>query len=112
MISSCPCLPLKERASKTPIEPLPGQFHLSCDNLVKVVKEAADLNIPAVMLLGCPAKKDPLGTQAYAKDGIVQKAIKTVKDALPDMTVLTDVCLCQYTDHGHCGMVDKGKSGQ
>ncbi len=104
-----PLFAVEGKGIKNPIAPLPGQFHLSCDNLVKVVKEAADLNIPAVMLFGLPGSKDPLGTQAYAKDGIVQKAIKTVKDALPDMTILTDVCLCQYTDHGHCGMVEKGK---
>ena len=92
---------------KNPIESMPGHFQLSTDNLKKVAKEAFDLGIPAVMLFGIPDKKDPLGTQAYAKNGIVQQAVKEVKNAAPDLAVITDVCLCQYTDHGHCGMVDK-----
>jgi len=92
---------------KNPIESMPGHFQLSTDNLKKVAKEAFDLGIPAVMLFGIPDKKDPLGTQAYAKNGIVQQAVKEVKNAVPDLAVITDVCLCQYTDHGHCGMVDK-----
>lgn len=92
---------------KNPIESMPGHFQLSTDNLKKVAKEAFDLGIPAVMLFGIPDKKDPLGTQAYAKNGIVQQAVKDVKNAVPDLAVITDVCLCQYTDHGHCGMVDK-----
>ena len=92
---------------KNPIESMPGHFQLSTDNLKKVAKEAFDLGIPAVMLFGIPDKKDPLGTQAYSKNGIVQQAVKEVKNAVPDLAVITDVCLCQYTDHGHCGMVDK-----
>ncbi len=92
---------------KNPIESMPGHFQLSTDNLKKVAKEAFDLGIPAVMLFGIPDKKDPLGTQAYAKNGIVQQAVKEVKNAAPDLAVITDVCLCQYTDHGHYGMVDK-----
>ncbi len=92
---------------KNPIESMPGHFQLSTDNLKKVAKEAFGLGIPAVMLFGIPDKKDPLGTQAYAKNGIVQQAVKEVKNAVPDLAVITDVCLCQYTDHGHCGMVDK-----
>lgn len=92
---------------KNPIESMPGHYQLSTDNLKKVAKEAFDLGIPAVMLFGIPDKKDPLGTQAYAKNGIVQQAVKEVKNAVPDLAVITDVCLCQYTDHGHCGMVDK-----
>lgn len=103
-----PLFAVEGKGIKKPIEPLPGQFHLSCDNLVKAVKEAHDLGIPAVMLFGLPDKKDPLGTRAYAPDGIVQKAIKTVKEGIPEIAVITDVCLCQYTDHGHCGMVDNG----
>ncbi len=93
---------------KNPISSMPGHFQYSCDYLVKVVQEAYDLGIPAVMLFGIPDKKDPLATRAYAADGIVQKAIKSVKEAVPEMAVLTDVCLCQYTDHGHCGMVENG----
>ncbi|MBA2880581.1 porphobilinogen synthase [Desulfosalsimonas propionicica] len=93
---------------KNPVPSMPGQYQLSVDNLVKAVKQAADLGLPAVIVFGLPDKKDPLGTQAYAKDGIVQKAVRAVKDKCPDMMVITDVCLCQYTDHGHCGIVDKG----
>ncbi|MFA6008885.1 MAG: porphobilinogen synthase [Desulfobacteraceae bacterium] len=92
---------------KNPIESMPGHYQFSTDNLKKIAKEAFDLGIPAIMLFGIPDKKDPLGTQAYAKNGIVQQAVKEVKNAVPDLAVITDVCLCQYTDHGHCGMVDK-----
>jgi len=91
---------------KEPIASMPGQFHLSSDHLTTVCKQAADAGIPAVILFGIPPKKDPLGTGAYAKDGTVQQAVKAVKDAVPDLSVITDVCLCQYTDHGHCGMLD------
>ncbi|MCP3950930.1 MAG: porphobilinogen synthase [Desulfobacterales bacterium] len=91
---------------KNPIESMPGHYQLSIDNLVKVAREARDLRIPAVMLFGIPEKKDALGTAAYAKDGIVQQAVKAVKNSVPDLAVITDVCLCQYTDHGHCGVVE------
>ncbi len=91
---------------KNPIESMPGHFQLSIDNLVKVAREARDLNIPAVMLFGIPGKKDALGTAAYNKNGIVQQAVKAVKSSVPDLAVITDVCLCQYTDHGHCGVVE------
>ena len=91
---------------KTPIASMPGVFHLSIDNLIPVVKEAEELGIPAVMIFGIPDKKDPLGTEAYRKDGVVQRAVRAVKDKIPDLAVITDVCLCQYTDHGHCGFVD------
>lgn len=93
---------------KNPIPSMPGQFQLSVDNLVETVSEARDLGIPAVMMFGIPDKKDALGTQAYAKDGIVQKAVSAIKKKVPDILVITDVCLCQYTDHGHCGIVEKG----
>jgi porphobilinogen synthase len=91
---------------KEPIPSLPGQFHLSADHLAKVCKEASGLGVPAVILFGLPEEKDPLGTGAYAADGTVQRAVKAAKDAAPDLAVATDVCLCQYTDHGHCGMID------
>jgi len=90
---------------KNPIPSMPGQYQLSLDNLVKVARQAVELHIPAVMLFGVPEKKDPLGTGAYAKDGIVQKAVKELKSKVPGLSVITDVCLCQYTDHGHCGVV-------
>ncbi len=93
---------------KNPIPSMPGQFHLSVDNVVKLAKTTHDLDIPAIILFGLPGKKDPLGTGAYAKNGIVQQAVKAVKDSQPDLAVITDVCLCQYTDHGHCGIVEGG----
>ena len=85
---------------------MPGQFQMSRDNLVKESQAAFDMGIPAVILFGVPDTKDALGTRAYAKDGIVQRAVKAVKDKLPELAVITDVCLCQYTDHGHCGVID------
>lgn len=91
---------------REPIDAMPGQYHLSVDQLVKTAREAHALGIPGVILFGIPPKKDPLGTQAYAKHGIVQRAVKAVKDALPELLVITDVCLCQYTDHGHCGVIE------
>lgn len=88
---------------------MPGNFHLSVDNLVKEAKEAKKLGIPAIMLFGLPKHKDEEGSQAYARDGIIQLTVRAVKDALPDFTVITDVCLCEYTSHGHCGVVKDGR---
>ncbi len=101
-----PLFAINGKDVKNPISSMPGHYQLSTENLVKTAKKAFDLGIPAVMLFGIPDKKDPLATKAYAKDGIVQKAVKSVKRAIPDLVVITDVCLCQYTDHGHCGIVD------
>ncbi len=94
---------------KNPVESMPGHYQLSADNIVKAVRDARDLGIPAVMIFGIPDKKDPLGTGAYAKDGIVQRTVKRIKEKVDGIAVITDVCLCQYTDHGHCGMVEKGE---
>jgi porphobilinogen synthase len=91
---------------KSPIPSMPGHFHLSIDNFLKTARQAFDLGIPAIIIFGVPEKKDALGTQAYAENGIVQKAARAVKEKLPDLVAVTDVCLCQYTDHGHCGVVD------
>ena len=91
---------------KNPIPSMPGHYQLSIDNLVKTAEEAFGLGIPAIVLFGIPQKKDALGTGAYADGGIVQKAVKAVKEKLPELVVITDVCLCQYTDHGHCGVVE------
>jgi porphobilinogen synthase len=93
---------------QNPIASMPGHHQLSVDNLVKTAREAHGLGIPAVILFGVPDRKDPLGTSAYADDGIVQRAVRALKDALPELAVITDVCLCQYTDHGHCGCVEDG----
>ncbi|MCP4109315.1 MAG: porphobilinogen synthase [Desulfobacteraceae bacterium] len=101
-----PLFAINGKDVKNPISSIPGHYQLSTENLVKTAKKAFELGIPAVMLFGIPDKKDPLATKAYAKDGIVQNAVKSVKKAIPDLIVITDVCLCQYTDHGHCGIVD------
>jgi porphobilinogen synthase len=101
-----PLFAIKGKGVKNPIESMPGQYQLSIDHLVKTSKNAFELGIPAIMLFGIPDKKDALGTQAYAGDGIVQQAVKALKDKIPDLAVITDVCLCQYTDHGHCGIVE------
>jgi porphobilinogen synthase len=101
-----PLFAISGKGVKNPIESMPGHYQLSVDNLVKTSQEAFELGVPAVILFGIPHKKDPLGTRAYAKDGIVQKATRALKEKLPDMAVITDVCLCQYTDHGHCGVID------
>ncbi len=91
---------------KNPIPSMPGHFQFSIDHLVRASKEAHALGIPAIILFGVPPSKDPLATQAYAKNGIVQRAVKAVKDKVPGLAVITDVCLCAYTDHGHCGVVE------
>mgnify|MGYP000738923010 CR=1 FL=1 len=91
---------------QNPIPSMPDQYQLSIDRLVKTARQAAELGLPAVLLFGVPDKKDELATGAYARNGIVQRAIKAVKDALPDLAVISDVCLCQYTSHGHCGVVE------
>ncbi len=104
-----PLFAVEGKNVKNPVDSMPGQYQLSTDNIVKAAREARDLSIPAVMIFGIPDKKDPLGTRAYAKDGIVQKAVKSVRDKVDGVAVITDVCLCQYTDHGHCGMVEKGE---
>ncbi len=95
--------------SREPIEPMPGCDQISLDLLAEEVGEAADLGIPAVMLFGLPSKKDPLGTEAYDPEGIIQEAIKVIKRSSTGMMVITDVCLCEYTDHGHCGVIDGGR---
>ncbi len=101
-----PLFAVKGEGIQNPIPSMPGHFQLSSENLVKTAKQAYDLGIPAIILFGIPEKKDSLATRAYAEDGIVQHATRALKDALPDLAVITDVCLCQYTDHGHCGIVD------
>jgi len=101
-----PLFAIGGKDTRNPISSMPGHFQLSVDNLLKTAKEAYDLGIPAIVLFGVPHKKDSLGTQAYAQDGIVQKATRAVKDKFPELVVITDVCLCQYTDHGHCGVVE------
>jgi len=90
---------------KEAIEPMPGQFQMSIDVLSEEVGEAAELGIPSVLLFGLPAEKDPLGTEGYDPEGIIQEAVRMIKKNHPDMMVVTDVCMCEYTDHGHCGVI-------
>lgn len=97
------------RELRREIPSMPGNYHLSLDELQKEVKEVAALGVPAVILFGLPAYKDAYGSEAYAKEGIVQQAVRVVKDTVPDLVVITDVCLCQYTSHGHCGVVEGGR---
>ncbi len=94
---------------RQPIEPMPGCYHLSLDMLAEEAGQVAELGIPGVLLFGLPAEKDPLGTGAYDPEGIIQEAIKVIKQAAPQLLVVTDVCLCEYTDHGHCGVIENGK---
>lgn len=94
---------------KKPIASMPGHFQMSIDNLAKEAREVQALKIPALLLFGIPDKKDERASGAYAKGGIIQQALKSVKDAVPEILVITDVCLCEYTSHGHCGMVENGR---
>jgi porphobilinogen synthase len=97
------------QAQRRPIESMPGCFQLSVDELVKDARAAAEAGVPAVLLFGIPPAKDPAGSEAYAESGIVPRAVRALKKELPDLVVVTDVCLCEYTDHGHCGVVRDGQ---
>ena len=90
------------------IPSMPGVFQLSVENLVREVREVRSLGIPAILLFGIPAKKDPVGSDACSDTGIVQTAVRAIKDAVPEIQVITDVCFCEYTDHGHCGILSGG----
>jgi porphobilinogen synthase len=104
-----PLFAVHGRGVREPIGSMPGQCRLSIDELLKECKDAASMGIPAVLLFGLPRDKDPRGTEAYAEDGIIQQAVRAVKDTIPDLLVITDVCLCEYTSHGHCGVVEDGR---
>lgn len=92
-----------------PITSMPGVAQFSVDRLVEECREAADLGIPAVILFGIPEHKDAYGSAAWSDGGVVPRAIRAIKEAVPDLLVATDVCLCEYTDHGHCGVIEKGE---
>jgi len=93
---------------RDPVASMPGVSRFSVDTLVMECKEIHDLGIPAVLLFGVPDDKDSVGSGADAAQGVVQRAVEAVKAAVPDLCVMTDVCLCEYTDHGHCGLVEAG----
>ena len=90
---------------RSPISSMPGVYQLSVRQAVSEAQEALDLGIPAVILFGVPALKDAQGSENFAEQGIVQQTVRAIKDRLPDMVVIADLCLCEYTDHGHCGIV-------
>ena len=94
--------------SARPVESMPGVAQLSVDRAVKECEEAAALGIPAVILFGIPDTKDAVGSEAYSDGGWVQEAIRAIKGRVPELLVVTDVCLCEYTDHGHCGVIKNG----
>ncbi len=103
-----PLFVVEGKGIKNPLSSLPGHFQYSPDMLVKESHEVVKSRVPAVILFGIPTEKDAIGSQAYAKSGVTQKAVKRLKDAHPDLIVITDVCLCEYTDHGHCGVIAHG----
>ena len=94
---------------KLQVASMPGLYHFSVDALCKEAEEVAGLGIPAVLLFGLPACKDDVGSEAYAPDGIVQRAVRALKKTVPELVVITDVCLCEYTSHGHCGVIRQGE---
>lgn len=93
---------------KKPISSMPGNYQLSVDNIVKEAEEIACLGIPAVILFGIPEVKDEVGSSAHDPKGPVQEAIRVIKKAVPELVVMTDVCMCEYTSHGHCGIIKEG----
>ncbi|WP_061214504.1 porphobilinogen synthase [Syntrophomonas wolfei] len=92
---------------KIPVNSMPGVFQFSVDRLPEEIKEIDSLKIPAVLLFGLPEHKDSVGSSAYQDSGVVQEATRLIKTICPEMLVITDVCLCEYTDHGHCGLIDQ-----
>src|SRR5215211_8187181 len=104
-----PLFVVEGRGVRRPVESMPGIFNLSMENAVEEAKKARSLGVDSVILFGIPDAKDPQGSGAYAKDGVVQKAIRALKESIPEMQVMADICLDEYTDHGHCGVVKDGE---
>jgi len=94
---------------KEPIKSMTGCYHFSSDTIAAEAAEVASLGIPAVLLFGLPGNKDEIGSEAWAENGVVQRTIRQIKKATPDLLVVTDVCLCEFTSHGHCGVIKDGK---
>jgi porphobilinogen synthase len=92
-----------------PVESMPGIYNYSIDMLLKHLDVAARLKIPGILPFGIPAAKDEVGSEAYAEDGIIQQAVRAIKEAFPELLVITDICLCEYTSHGHCGLIRDGR---
>ncbi|MBI3853750.1 MAG: porphobilinogen synthase [Verrucomicrobia bacterium] len=99
------------RKVRRPVAAMPGVFQLSPDELVREATRAQEMGVPAVLLFGIPDRKDAKASGAYAANGIVQQAVRRLKHELPDLLVITDVCLCEYMEHGHCGIVQRDKTG-
>ncbi len=97
------------RDVKKPIRSMPGCYQQSVDNIVRTAKEIFSLGIPGVILFGIPEHKDEIGSEAFSPEGVVQQSIKAIKDSVPELMVITDVCMCEYTSHGHCGIVKDGE---
>ena len=97
------------RNKRNNIDPMPGMYRLSLDLLIEETESISKLGIPAVLLFGIPSCKDSIGSEAYAEKGIIQEAVRVIKKTAPDLIVITDVCLCEYTDHGHCGLIENGQ---
>src|SRR5688572_6634409 len=99
---------VRHGAGRNEIRSMPGIYQLSVEEAVLEAESAASLGIGAVLLFGIPAEKDPIGLENFSVDGIVHQAIRAIKAKLPEMVVMTDVCMCEYTDHGHCGIINTG----
>lgn len=105
----CPLFAAHGMDAKVEVPSMPGVYQMSVDLICREAEDIAKLGIPAVLLFGIPAQKDEAGSEAYTRDGIVQRAVRAVKKAVPELVVITDVCLCEYTSHGHCGIVKDGE---
>lgn len=104
-----PMFVMSGEKKKIEVSSMPGVYNFSLDEFVIALQEVVKLGIPAVLLFGIPESKDDVGSEAYHEHGIVQKAVRLAKQNFPELYVITDVCLCEYTDHGHCGLIDQGQ---
>ncbi|HAF17525.1 MAG TPA: porphobilinogen synthase, partial [Peptococcaceae bacterium] len=104
-----PLFVMEGTRTKKPVDSMPGVCNLTIDHLLEEVNIVQSLGIAGILLFGIPEYKDSVGSGAYAENGIIQKAVRAIKDKYPDLLVITDVCLCEYTDHGHCGLVKDGE---
>jgi porphobilinogen synthase len=104
-----PMFVLEGQGTRKEVPSMPGCYQESVDKLLESAREVFSLGVPAVILFGIPSRKDELGSEAYNPQGVVQRAVRALKEALPELWVITDVCLCEYTSHGHCGLVKDGE---
>lgn len=104
-----PMFVIEEKGSKNPVNSMPGIYQFSLENLLFEIEKIVEKGIKSIIIFGIPKSKDAVGSGAYAEDGIIQKAVREIKKQFPQLIVMTDVCLCEYTDHGHCGLIEDGK---